>query len=34
MLKPPADDYPVFHVNRAGVPGDSEMQVVLQYMLI
>jgi hypothetical protein len=26
-------DYLVFHMNHAGVPGDTEMQVVLQYTL-
>ena len=30
-LKP--DDYLVFHMNHAGVPGDAEMQVVLEYAL-
>jgi hypothetical protein len=28
-----ADDYLVFHMNHAGVPGDAEMQVVLEYTL-
>jgi hypothetical protein len=28
-----ADDYLVFHMNHAGVPGDAEMQVVLEYAL-
>ncbi len=29
-----ADDYLVFHMNHAGVPGDAEMQVTLQYTLV
>jgi len=28
-----AEDYLVFHMNHAGVPGDAEMQVVLEYAL-
>jgi hypothetical protein len=32
-LKLVEGDYLVFHMNHAGVPGDAEMQVVLQYNL-
>jgi len=28
-----AEDYLVFHMNHGGVPGDAEMQVVLEYTL-
>jgi hypothetical protein len=28
-----AEDYLVFHMNHAGVPGDAEMQIVLEYTL-
>lgn len=33
LLRLNVDDYLVFHMNHAGVPGDAEMQVVLQYTL-
>lgn len=34
LLRLNADDFLVFHMNHAGVPGDAEMQVVLNYSLI
>ena len=32
-IKLNAEDYLVFHMNHAGVPGDAEMQVALEYIL-